>query len=54
MMLTTRQLCQRYQISRTTLTRWRESFSFPPPLRVGRTLRFSPEAVEAWAAARTK
>ena len=53
-MLTTRQLCERYAVSRTTLARWRESFGFPAPLRVGRTLRFAPEAVEAWVAARTR
>ena len=53
-MLTTRQLCERYQVSRTTLARWRESHAFPEPLRVGRTLRFAPEAVEAWVEARTR
>ena len=53
-MLTTRQLCERYQVSRTTLTRWRESFGFPAPLKVGRTLRFDPLTVEVWVESRTR
>lgn len=45
---TTEQLCNRYQVSRTTWWRWSQSAGFPRPVRFGRSVRWSSEAVEAF------
>ena len=44
------QLCTKYQISRTTLWRWAQTPGFPAPMRFGRSVRWSPEAVDSFLA----
>ena len=51
-MMTAAQVCKEMHISRTTLHRWRTAFGFPPPLKVGHTIRFDIQEVEAWASKR--
>lgn len=45
---TSEQLCNRYQISRTTLWRWSKTAGFPAAVRFGRSVRWPTEAVEAF------
>lgn len=45
---TTAQLCNRYQVSRTTWWRWSQTAGFPRPIRFGRSVRWSVEAIEAF------
>ena len=45
---TTTQLCNRLQISRTTLWRWLQMTGFPRPVRFGRSVRWPVEAIEAF------
>ncbi|WP_449101931.1 helix-turn-helix transcriptional regulator [Pseudomonas extremaustralis] len=47
---TTAQVCAKYQVSRTTWWRWSKSPGFPVPMRFGRSVRWSVEAVEAFLA----
>jgi predicted DNA-binding transcriptional regulator AlpA len=45
---TAAQLCTKYQVSRTTWWRWSQSPGFPAPMRFGRSVRWSPEAVDSF------
>lgn len=45
---TAQQLCDRYQISRTTWWRWSTTSGFPTPIRFGRTVRWDINAVETY------
>ncbi|WP_095964540.1 AlpA family transcriptional regulator [Pseudomonas sp. ACN5] len=45
---TTEQLCNRYQISRTTWWRWSQTTGFPRAIRFGRSVRWPIEAVNAF------
>lgn len=53
--LTTRELAARLGCRPQTLEKWRISGEGPPYCVVGRTsIRYSPEAVQAWLASRVK
>lgn len=41
-------LAARYSVTTVTLWRWRQSPSFPRPLKCGRTVRFDAMAVDAF------
>ena len=45
---TTAQMCERYQVSRTTWWRWSQDEKFPRALRFGRSVRWDDNAVEAF------
>lgn len=45
---TAAQFCTKYQVSRTTWWRWSQSPGFPAPMRFGRSVRWSPEAVDSF------
>lgn len=45
---TTDQLCEHYQISRTTFWRMSQRPGFPKPYRIGRILRWDAEAIRAF------
>ncbi len=45
---TTAQCCVKYQISRTTWWRWTQVPGFPQPLRIGRSVRWDVDAVDAF------
>ncbi|MFC4861220.1 helix-turn-helix transcriptional regulator [Pseudomonas sp. MAHUQ-62] len=45
---TSAQLCNRFQVSRTTWWRWSQQAGFPPAIRIGRSVRWSTEAVESF------
>ena len=45
---TAAQLCTKYQVSRTTWWRWSQSPGFPAPMRFGRSVRWSAEAVDSF------
>ncbi|SEJ57163.1 transcriptional regulator, AlpA family [Azotobacter beijerinckii] len=45
---TTEQLCNRYQVSRTTWWRWSKTAGFPAAVRFGCSVRWPAEAVEAF------
>jgi excisionase family DNA binding protein len=49
--LTTDELCEKLKITRQTLYRWIKEDYFPV-IKVGRVLRFSPQKVEEWVAAK--
>ncbi|MBN0430635.1 helix-turn-helix domain-containing protein [Pseudomonas aeruginosa] len=42
------ELCERYQISRTTLWRWTKLPGFPAASGIGRMLRWNPQLVDAF------
>lgn len=42
------QLCNKYQISRSTWWRWSKTPGFPEPIRFGRSVRWEPESVDAF------
>lgn len=46
-LLTTKDVCQRLNISRTTLAAWLKAGALPRPIVVGRTRRWAPAAIEA-------
>lgn len=46
-MLTSKDLCRRYSISRTTLSVWMTKQVIPPPLRFSRVLRWREEDLAA-------
>ncbi len=48
-----RQLCAELGISPVTATKWRRNAEGPPFIRVGRLIRYSREAFDAWLASRT-
>ena len=41
-------LCERYQVSRTTFWRWSKTPGFPSPVRLGRSVRWNTEFVDAF------
>lgn len=45
---TTDQLCEHYQISRTTFWRLSQKPGFPQPYRIGRILRWDADAIRAF------
>jgi predicted DNA-binding transcriptional regulator AlpA len=45
---TAAQLCNRFQVSRTTWWRWSQSDGFPAALRFGRSVRWQVDAVESF------
>lgn len=45
---TTAQLCNRFQVSRTTWWRWSKTGGFPIAVRFGRSVRWPVEAVESF------
>jgi predicted DNA-binding transcriptional regulator AlpA len=50
--LTTKQLCEKYQVGRSTIMRWREQGM--PYLGKDRSIRYNPEEVEKWLKEQTK
>lgn len=47
--LTSKQVCARFQISRMTFYRWRKDKGFPPPiLQTNNFMRFDADQVIAW------
>lgn len=52
--LTCRQLCEKIQVTRSTLGRWTAAGLMPAPLRLGsRTVRWPSSVIEAWLADET-
>jgi excisionase family DNA binding protein len=45
---TVNELAQYLQIPRDTLYQWRQRGEGPPAVRLGKHLRYRPEAVQAW------
>lgn len=45
---TTKQMCDCYQVSRTTWWRWSNTKGFPPAIRFGRSVRWDSEAINAF------
>lgn len=55
-LLTETEVLSRLRISRPTLSRWRKSNKFPPPLKMyeGGGIRWPAKEVEAWIASRPR
>lgn len=49
---TSAQLCNLFQVSRTTWWRWSQAAGFPAAIRIGRSVRWSTEAVESFLISR--
>lgn len=46
-LLTTKDVCQRLNISKTTLGAWVKAGAIPAPIGLGRVRRWSPAAIDA-------
>ena len=46
-LITMAEICDLYQVTRFTVRRWYKAGILPPPLRLGRSLRWLPDQVEA-------
>ncbi len=46
-LLTMRNMCDLYQVTRYTIWRWYKARLLPPPIRVSRTLRWNRDEVAA-------
>lgn len=46
--LTTRDLAERYNVSFETIRKWRATGVGPPGVRLGKHVRYHPDAVERW------
>ena len=46
--LTSREITDYLQISKSTLTRRIEDGTFPTPIRIGRQLRWTPSSIQQW------
>lgn len=53
-LLTIGELAEMVRVPPATVRRWLYRRSGPPPLKVGRHIRFRPADVEAWLASRRK
>ena len=54
-LVTARQVCQKLQIHRATLDRWRSGQGFPRPVRIGRrAIRWRLGDIERWLAERAE
>lgn len=47
-LLTAKQIAARLGVSLSTVRRWTREEVLPPPVRLGRLVRWSPETFEAW------
>lgn len=45
-LLDVRQVAERYGVHRTTVWRWREAGRLPPPVTIGRVVRWRPDDLE--------
>lgn len=47
-LLAVREVAKRISVSANTIRRWSDAGTFPPPLKLGRTVRWSEAVVEKW------
>ena len=46
-LITMAEICDLYQVTRYTVRRWCKAGLLPAPLRIGRSLRWRPDQIEA-------
>ncbi|HOD96470.1 MAG TPA: helix-turn-helix domain-containing protein [Candidatus Hydrogenedentes bacterium] len=50
-LLTVNSLADKLEVSRRTIWRWRDSGALPAPVRIGGTVRWRNDVINAWMAA---